>query len=149
MVVHVVADAAALEAQPDPHTSGERQSWTITPDMTLAEALAPDPEPGIPVVRLPAAYLTGGGTLPASMVAELIRDGAKVQPLHHPADAPPEPGYRPSAQLERFIRCRDITAAFPAAIDPPSSPISTTPSRTRSGRPTPRTSNAYAENTIF
>jgi hypothetical protein len=33
--------------------------------------------------------------------------------VRHPADTPPEPGYRPSAQLERFIRCRDMTCRFP------------------------------------
>lgn len=118
VVVHVVADASALDAQPDPHTSGERKSRPITPGMTLAEALAPDPEPDVPAVWLPAAHLTGGGTLPASMVAELIRDGAKVQPLRHPADAPAEPGYRPSAQLERFIRWRDMTCRFPGCDRP-------------------------------
>ncbi|HWS92549.1 MAG TPA: DUF222 domain-containing protein, partial [Mycobacterium sp.] len=60
VMIHVVADAATLEAQPDPHTSGERASRPITPDMTLAEALAPDPEPDMPVApRPPAAHLVG------------------------------------------------------------------------------------------
>ncbi len=119
VVIHVLAEEAALDAQPDPHTSGERPSRPITPEMTLAEALAPDPEPDMPAFPTPpAAHLIGGGTLPAPMIAELIRNGAKIQPVRHPGDAPPEPGYRPSAALERFIRCRDMTCRFPGCDHP-------------------------------
>lgn len=119
VVVHVVARQDTLQAQPDPHTSGERASRPITPGMTVAEALAPDPEPDVPPApRPPAAHLLGGGTLPAPMVAELIRGGAKVTPVRFPADAPPEPNYRPSAQLQRFIRCRDMTCRFPGCDRP-------------------------------
>jgi hypothetical protein len=119
VVIHVVAEAATLDAAPDPHTCGERPSRPITPGMTLAEALAPDPEPDLPPApRPPAAHLFGGATLPASMVAELIGKGAKVRPVRHPGDGPPEPGYRPSAELERFIRCRDMTCRFPGCDHP-------------------------------
>ncbi len=119
VVIHVVADHAALDAAPDPHTSGQRPGRPITPQTTVAELLAPDPEPDMPVLpRPPAAHLLGGATLPASMVAELIGGGAKVQPVCHPGDAPPEPGYRPSAALERFIRCRDMTCRFPGCDHP-------------------------------
>ncbi|OBI51651.1 HNH endonuclease signature motif containing protein [Mycobacterium sp. E796] len=119
VVVHVIAREDTLDAQPDPHTSGERPSRPITPGMTLAEALAPDPEPDLPPTpRPPAAHLLGGGTLTASMVAELIRGGAKVTPVRFPADALPEPNYRPSAQLQRFIRCRDMTCRFPGCDRP-------------------------------
>jgi hypothetical protein len=104
VVIHVVAERDALDGQPDPHTSGERPA---------------DPEPDIPAApRPPAAHLIGGATLPASMVAELIRNGAKVRPVRHPGDAPPELGYRPSAELERFIRCRDMTCRFPGCDHP-------------------------------
>jgi hypothetical protein len=119
VVIHVVAEAATLDAAPDQHTSGERPARPITTDMTLAEALAPDPEPDVPAFPTPpAAHLIGGATLPASMVAELIRGGAKVRPVRHPGDAAPAPGYRPSAALERFIRCRDMTCRFPGCDHP-------------------------------
>jgi hypothetical protein len=119
VTIHVVAEASALEAKPDPHTSGERPSRPITPEMTLAEALAPDPEPDMPAFPAPLpAYLIGGGSVPAPMIAELFANGAKLLPVRHPGDAPPESGYRPSAALERFIGCRDMTCRFPGCDCP-------------------------------
>ncbi len=112
VVVHVLTDAAALDTAPDPHLSGEVTAPPITADTTLAEALAPHPEP--PAVSAPAtAHLLGGPTLPAPILAELIRGGATIRPVWHPGDTPPEPGYRPSTALDRFIRCRDATCRFP------------------------------------
>ncbi|MGE2816407.1 DUF222 domain-containing protein [Mycobacterium heidelbergense] len=93
VVVHVVADAAAVAHD--------------------------NPEPALPAEPKPrAGRLTNGGLIPPTVLAELIRGGAKVRPVRHPGDAAPEPGYRPSAELERFIRCRDMTCRFPGCDRP-------------------------------
>ncbi len=120
VVIHVVAQQATLDARPDPHTSGEPPPRRpLTPQTPLAEALAPDPEPDLPALpTAPAAHLLGGATLPAAMIAELIANGARLQPVRHPGEAPPEPGYRPSAALQRFLRCRDMTCRFPGCNRP-------------------------------
>jgi hypothetical protein len=122
VVIHVVAEASALAVQPDVHMSGEATSPSVTPDTPLREALAPDPEPDPPTVsaaRPPAALIAGGGVVPAPLLAELIHGGAKVRPVHHPGDtSAPEAGYRPSAALELFVRCRDLTCRFPQCDRP-------------------------------
>ncbi len=121
VVVHVVADSAALSGEPDTRLSGEPPARPFTPGMSLREALAPDPEDDAPasVASRPPAVITNGMVLPNLLLAELIRDGAKVSLVAHPGDASaPEPGYRPSAAMERFVRCRDMTCRFPGCDRP-------------------------------
>jgi hypothetical protein len=116
VLIHVVAEESALDASPDPHMSGERPSRPVTGDTPLIEALTPEPEPEVPApspVKPPTALIVGGGVVPTPLLAELIRNGAKIQPVHHPGDEAPEPHYRPSAALEKFIRIRDLTCRFP------------------------------------
>ena len=122
VVIHVVAEASTVDAAPDPHQSGKGPaSRPVTPDTTLAEALAPDPEPdpsATSSIKPPVALITSGGVVPAPLLAELIRGGAKVRPVRHPGDAPPEPHYRPSTALAEFIRIRDMTCRFPGCDEP-------------------------------
>jgi hypothetical protein len=120
VVIHVVAEESALTADPDPHMSGEPPARPFTPGTPLSEALARDPEPDPPSdgIKPPAGRILSGGAVPAPLLAELIRDGAKVTPVHLPVNAPGEAGYRPSAALERLIRCRDLTCRFPGCDRP-------------------------------
>lgn len=122
VVIHVVAESCALDAGTDPHLSGEAPpSRPITPEMTLAEALAPDPEPDQPAassVTPPAALIASGGVVPAPLLAELIRGGATISPVRQPGGLGLEPHHRPSAKLAEFIRIRDLTCRFPGCDVP-------------------------------
>jgi hypothetical protein len=114
VIIHVVADESAVEVQPDPHLSGEPASPPIAPGAPLVRPPQPEPPPpGGWAAKPPTAVITSGAVVPTPLLAELIKNGAKLQPLWHPGDAPAEPGYRPSAALERFVRCRDLTCRFP------------------------------------
>ena len=83
VVIHVVADEAAVEGRSD------------TP-----------------------AYLLGANTLiPAELLTELATR-ARLSPLIHPTDLPPEVGYRPSRALADFVRARDLTCRAPGCDRP-------------------------------
>jgi hypothetical protein len=60
----------------------------------------------------PGSLVSADGLIPAELIAELART-AKLVPLIHPADAPPEPRYTPSHALADFVRCRDLTCRWP------------------------------------
>lgn len=89
VVITVIADQTALDAA----------------GATIANSATSPTDRGV-------AVLPGGGVLPTPMLAELLRGGATLQPLCVP-DAQPEPRYRPSARLARWIRTRDMTCRFP------------------------------------
>ena len=65
----------------------------------------------------PASQLGADGLITAELVAELARS-AKLVPLVHPGDTPPESGYVPSKALADFVRCRDLTCRWPGCDHP-------------------------------
>jgi len=65
----------------------------------------------------PGAVTDYEGLIPAELIAELAAS-ARLRPLIHPGDAPPEPGYTPSQALADYVRCRDMTCRFPGCNAP-------------------------------
>src|SRR3954471_23624056 len=70
-----------------------------------------------PAVTPPAALIVGEGVVPTPLLAQLIRGGAKVRPITMPTDKP-EPHYRPSAKLAKFVRMRDLYCRAPGCDVP-------------------------------
>lgn len=108
VVVHVLAEAAAGDAAPDPHLSGEAET----------ESPGARPQPAAAQSRTPSGRIIGGGSVPPGLLAELIAGGAAVKPLRQPTESAAAPGYRPSAALAAFIRARDMTCRFPGCDRP-------------------------------
>jgi hypothetical protein len=65
----------------------------------------------------PGSEIGADGLIPPELIAELARS-AKLMPLVHPGEAPPEPGYVPSKALADFVRCRDLTCRWPGCDAP-------------------------------
>ncbi|MUL85802.1 MULTISPECIES: HNH endonuclease signature motif containing protein [unclassified Mycolicibacterium] len=105
-VVYVLAEAAAVDAQPDPYLSGDDESTPIARDV----ADRPTPAPT-------SALIVDGGVAPAPLLAQLIGSGATVRELTQPCDQA-EPRYRPSTALTAFVRMRDMTCMFPGCDRP-------------------------------
>lgn len=133
VVIHVVADAetiadartaagnarAAAEAA-IAERDDEDDDWDTPTVWNSGPGPAPDPQPLAPIepfVSHRAAYLIGGGVLPAAGLAEIV-DRAGLRAVTHPGDSPPEPRYRPSSKLADYVRCRDLTCRFPNCDTP-------------------------------
>ncbi len=137
-------EIAATVCRNDPRTKQQRRADAIgalgdgkdalactcgADDCPAADADTADAAPGGIVIHVLAeaesvhgdgatpGYLVGHGAVPAATLRELT-DRAKLRPVVHPGDAPPEPRYRPSAALADFVRCRDLTCRFPGCDQP-------------------------------
>ena len=83
----------------------------------MAEAAAQPPSaPKQSACPAPAFVIGAGVTNPTVLAAFLNR--ARIRTIQHPANTPPEPRYRPSAALQDFVRCRDLTCRFPGCDAP-------------------------------
>jgi Domain of unknown function (DUF222) len=67
----------------------------------------------------PGSQVSADGLIAPELIAELAA-AARLVPLTHPGDAPPEPGYAPSTALADFVRCRDLTCRWPGCDRPAS-----------------------------
>ncbi|MBX7431112.1 HNH endonuclease, partial [Mycobacterium sp. Y57] len=140
VVVHVVADHAALHAQPDPSIHGETAAQPArdtspppaetrpahdagpapTPETDANPETETVPAPAAPSTPRPAAVIPAlrGTILPAALLAELIADGATVRVVADPDSLSTCAGYRPSTALAEFVRARDLTCRVPGCDRP-------------------------------
>ncbi|MGH3562997.1 MAG: HNH endonuclease signature motif containing protein [Mycobacterium sp.] len=132
---------AATVCADDPRTRKQRRADAMGALAAGADRLAcrcgrsdcpagdtPAPVPVVINVIAEQATLDGTGCTPGSLVGadalippELILDlagSARLRPLTPPIDAAPEPGYHPSKELAKFVRCRDLTCRFPGCDEP-------------------------------
>lgn len=109
VVVHVLADPPSLTPPPKPEPPAPNE-----PDSDRDTACAPAAECRAPIGGIVAGY---DGLIPPEMIAEIAPE-ARLTPLLHPGDTPPEPHYRPSAALAAFIRARDLTCRWPMCSVP-------------------------------
>jgi hypothetical protein len=118
VVLNLIAEEKSLADDTPVVLDGEDPDKPTKPvrEMTLGEALRIPPPTG-PALT-PPAVMIGGPVIPAPLLAAKIAAGATIRWIVHPGDTPPEPRYRASAKLDRFIRCRDMTCRFPGCKKP-------------------------------
>jgi hypothetical protein len=99
-------------AQPDPSGAQSHPPAPAQTEPVATDTQSPPPEPEPAPPRSPTGVIIGGGIVPAPLLAELIRHGAKVRYVQ-PPDTAAEPQDRPSTALAEFVRSRDLTCRAP------------------------------------
>ncbi len=124
VVIHVVADRAAVDRAAVEQTGAEQAGVEHSGAEHSGAEQSPAQSPGARAERPRArqaqvqrAVMTNGGVIPNPLLEQLIRQGARIVPLTTPCGIA-EPRYRPSAALQRFVRCRDLTCRFPGCDAP-------------------------------
>ena len=114
-VVHVIAEERSLADDTPVQLDGVEAArpGLSKPlrEMTIAEALAPDPVTGPP--RTNPAVVIGGGIMPAPLLAAKVVGKARIRPLIHPGDGPPESRYVPSRTLADFCALSGYDVSVP------------------------------------
>jgi hypothetical protein len=120
VVVHVIAREESLTDDTPAQLDGKSPPLFDKPlsELTWGEATAPTPRPTNGPAATPPAALLSGTMMPAPLLAAKVASTAKLVPIIHSGEAPPEPRYIPSAILATFIRCRDMTCRFPGCDEP-------------------------------
>ena len=118
VVINVIAEEKSLSDDATVALDGVNPDRPTKPvrEMTVAEALAAPPPTG-PAHTNPAVII-GGPIMPAPLLAAKVAADATIRMVIHPGHTSPEPHYRPSPKLDRFVRCRDMTCRFPGCNEP-------------------------------
>jgi hypothetical protein len=143
-VVHLYAEPAAVDAQPDPLIHGDGPAPAAEPtaapeqadavedaaddaapaadsdvaaggsEAASAETFSPATAPKPP---RPVGIIPGVGIVPTPLLAALIANGATVRPIKAPT-VDPDRGYRISTTNREFVQARDLGCRFPGCDRP-------------------------------
>jgi uncharacterized protein DUF222 len=118
VVIRVLAEQSTLDAAIASANDATVDAAIVSvDDAPAADDATQEQTPPSASLTPPPALIVGEGVVPTSLLAQLIRGGAKIRPVAVPSDEP-EPKYRPSAALAEFVRQRDLYCRAPGCDVP-------------------------------